>query len=822
MKPYKIIPVVFSTNEKYAPFADVCIESIYANSSKSCFYEITIFHTDLSAQTINKLKSKLYDNISVNCLDVSDLLANISDKLYSHSYFSKEMYYRILIPRCFKDYNKVIYLDCDMIVLGDIEKLYDIDLGDNMIGACRNLMHTQMHDYIINTLHINPINYFNSGMLVFNIKKCLELENRLWSIINSYGTLLYPDQDLLNLVCENNVFYLDISWNWLFHLERLQSSKNKNLHLSEDDWQMYQATKPKINILHYTGDQKPWDYNALPMAEFFWKYASKSNFFEKINDINAKTNKPKFILQFIDFRKNQIVINCCLILPRLSADSCKIIVNGKISSPCYSYLKVATYKNNLCVQKYFNISIIRKNLQEQNQIYLTFNSAPLLFEYGKFFPLNGIRSSYFRHSNLLIYRSNKQLIIEKNTTLRKFHHEINYALDIIKSENVVAKKSLWIRYAYLLLKPFVRSKIILINDRPEFAGDNGEAMFKYLNELKPAKIKPYFVISKDSKDYRRLKKIGHVVPTHSYRLKILNLFATAKLSSQTDYDVYTIFDGNYVKDILYKTKKVFLQHGITKDDISDVYSRYFQGFDLFITAAQSEYRSIIENKAYGCPPAITKLTGFARHDLLVDNKENIILIAPTWRKNLLSDIKNGTITNDFTSSQFYLQYKNLLSNKELKSYLKDKNFKIYFVLHNMMRKALPYFEPFFDDVVENAMDKPYAELFSKSSIMITDYSSNAFEFAYLKKPIIYFQIDNNAFFEQHTYTKGYFDYEKDGFGPVITSEKTLVDNIISIINNDCSIDEQYLQRIKDFFAYSDQNNRKRIWEEIKNVCKLHC
>ena len=95
----KKIPVVFATNEKYAPFADVCIESLYSNSSRYCFYEITVFHTSLTSQTIKKLTSKPYNNITVKCVDVSDYLEEIDKKLYSHSYFSKEMYYRILIPR---------------------------------------------------------------------------------------------------------------------------------------------------------------------------------------------------------------------------------------------------------------------------------------------------------------------------------------------------------------------------------------------------------------------------------------------------------------------------------------------------------------------------------------------------------------------------------------------------------------------------------------------------------------------------------------------------------------------------------------------------
>lgn len=812
----EIIPIVFSTDEKYAPFADVCIESIHTNSSQDCDYEITVLHTGLKQTTINKLSSKEYDNVNVKCLDVSDMLSEVFDKLYTHSYFSKEMYYRILIPRCFSNQKKVIYLDCDMVVLGNLKDLFNIDLGDCMIGACRNLMHAKMRNYVKATLNLDPVKYFNSGMIVFNIEKCHELEKKVWSIINKYKKLNYPDQDLLNVVCEDHVYYFDPAWNWLFHLERLQLSKNASLHLNEEDWELFQQKKNEVGILHYTGDQKPWDYNALPMARAFWKEAEKSNFYKEILSINLLKNKPKIVFQFVDFDDNKIVLTCCLILPIGIDDNCKIVINGNICDPAYSHITQDVYNHNSCVKKYFNIVVDYKSMLVKNSIYCVFDSKPLLFEYGKFFPLNGIPSSYFKCGHLIMYRENRVLIIKKYSFFERLKYEIKYDIDLYKSSKL-AKKSLLARCGYLLLKPFIRKRIVLINDRPYAAGDNGEAMFRYLADIKPHGVKPYFVISKHSKDYSRLKRIGSVVSTGSIKLKILNLFAIAKLSSQTDYEVFTILDGRYLKDILYKTRNVFLQHGITKDDISKSYSRYNQNFRLFITAAHPEYNSIINNKAYACPKSITKLTGFARHDLLNNNGDRIILIAPTWRKSLLKDVGSGTLVDNFSSSSFYVHYKELLSDLSFKSFLKANGYKVYFVLHNMLRNANSLFEPYFDDVIINASSISYADLFSKSSIMVTDYSSNAFEFAYLKKFIAYFQFDEKEFFETHTYKKGYFDYGQDGFGPVVSTTKDLKNILKAAIKTDCRVDKEYLKRMDGFFAYNDKNNCKRIWYEVNKI-----
>lgn len=108
-------------------------------------------------------------------------------------------------------------------------------------------------------------------------------------------------------------------------------------------------------------------------------------------------------------------------------------------------------------------------------------------------------------------------------------------------------------------------------------------------------------------------------------------------------------------------------------------------------------------------------------------------------------------------------------------------------------------------------------MFAESSIMVTDYSSTAFDFGYLRKPIIYCQGDKSEFFGSHTYTEGYFDYARDGFGKIVTTVEETVDSIIELLDNDCKVPDEYLARMNAFFPYNDKKNCERVYKEIKNL-----
>ena len=168
-KGNKRVPVVFATNENYAPYAGVTITSIVENSSKDFFYDIYVFYTELSKETINAFETMSGKNYSVTCVDVNSYIDK--ELLYENFHFSKEMYYRILIPTILSQYEKVIYLDCDMVVLGDLSELYQTDLQGYVLAGVSDVQHYDSKRYVEDTLGLDTKKYINSGMLVINCKE---------------------------------------------------------------------------------------------------------------------------------------------------------------------------------------------------------------------------------------------------------------------------------------------------------------------------------------------------------------------------------------------------------------------------------------------------------------------------------------------------------------------------------------------------------------------------------------------------------------------------------------------------------------------------
>lgn len=813
MKKYdKIIPVVFATNDNYAPYAGVCINSIIQNSNKNYFYKVYVFHVNLSQKTIDLLNSIKSDNVSTQCVNISANIEKIKSVLYTHSYFSNEMYYRILIPEILNEYKKVIYLDCDMVVLGDLSELYKTNLDNFCIAAVKNPLHKKMQEYIVDNFNINPENYINSGMLLINCEefKKQNIKNKFFKEIKNHKILRYPDQDLINIVCKNKILYLPMNWNYLWHQERLNKSANLDLHLLDSNMTEYINASKDIRIMHFTGDRKPWAYNAIPGADIFWKYANNSIFYASINNQFIKDNLKyqKIKLVFAEFENDCLNLICSYnVLNENNADSYLYFINNNLYRPTIFYKKKIISNDIFLIQRLFQIKLSYKDiLKDKTTIFFTINGKNVLFEYDKFFPLNGNRNSYFAHNGILLYRQDKSIIIEKSTFLKRVKKEIKYLHSLIHSNN---RKSAFIRLFYVFAKRILPKNIWLISDRPQTAGDNGEALFLYLrkNKKKYKNINPYFVIDKNSPDYKRLKKFGNVISLSSLKHKIYSLRCKAKIVSQTDFELYNVIQRNYLKDLLFKENRVFLQHGITKDDISNLYSKYNHNFNLFITAGIPEYESIISNKNYGCGKSITKLTGFPRHDKLQNNRQKLIIINPTWRLNLWKESKEV-----FEKSSYFKNWNNLLSNKKLNKTLIDTGYKIVFVLHNNMEKFAECFYKNENIIIPNV--KNYSKMFSEGSLFITDFSSNAFEFAYLRKPIIYFQFDKKTFFNDHSYTKGYFNYEDNGFGEVTYNVSQTLIEIFNQLETNCKIKGEYLSRINSFFKYNDSNNSKRVVEQI--------
>ena len=388
----------------------------------------------------------------------------------------------------------------------------------------------------------------------------------------------------------------------------------------------------------------------------------------------------------------------------------------------------------------------------------------------------------------------------------------------------------WLRWQTHLKKIFKKKQIWLISDRDFVANDNGEHLFRYLREHKQEypNIKAYFVISAEAPDYQRMKQYGPVIDRDSKKFKKMFLLCDKIVSSSANEDVFDAFgsDKGLYKGIT-NFKYTFLQHGITLNDLSAWLNKVNKNISVFVTAAKPEYDSIV-NGHYLYNEEV-KLTGFPRFDSLIrknqekeqeKEQEKVLLIMPTWRRYISDSFDNITsqsiYSHTFKNTEYYKFYNELIHNEKLLIVMRKYGYKGILGMHPVHSEQSVDFEE--NDVFEiykGLLD--YQELFVRGSIMLTDFSSTFFDFCYLRKPVVYAQFDEEKFYQGQVYEQGYFDYERDGFGPVCRNLDSTVDALISIIENNAQLAPKYKERVENFYAYNDQNNCKRVVEAIRET-----
>lgn len=466
--------------------------------------------------------------------------------------------------------------------------------------------------------------------------------------------------------------------------------------------------------------------------------------------------------------------------------------------------------------------IVELNQIKEIGFYLTKNGekyVKLSPSFEKFGKLNkSQKNTYYAHGGYIVKREKNGLKIIKNSVSSRLASEIRYIKNTLLPEK--RYDLVFIRICALIWRVFQRKPIWIISDRTDMARDNGEAFFSYVTTLKATGKKFYFALDKKSIDYNRIKRIGHVLPVGTFRYKLNFLNADKVISAHADDWVINAFgdDEEYMKN-LYDFDYIFLQHGITKDDLSSWLHKNNKNIRLFVTAAVREYESIVEGE-YGYSANEVILSGFPRYDRLLNNPERRIVFMPTWRKRIAEKTFDGSskrpYSESFKESSYFKFYNSLINDERLLHVMEQYGYKGEFINHPaFFAQAKDFTGNSIVTVVNSAAN--YSELFRENSLLITDYSSVAFDFSYMKKPVIYCQFDRDVFFEGHTYKEGYFDYQKDGFGPVCFTYEDTVNTIIEFIKNDCKMSDMYTSRVDNFFKWTDRNNCKRVFECIESL-----
>ncbi len=269
------IPIFFSVNNEYAPYLDVALRSIKAHRGNGSRYRIHILYTNLSMGNIERLEQESEENIEIRCIDISEKVT--VPEVSGASYLSREAIYRILLPQLFTEYHKALYLDCDIIVLDDLRKLYETRLGNALVGAVKNPCNEELAEHIEKNVGIPYSAYFNSGVLVIDMdgwRREQIGEKAIQEYESGKEKYIWVDQDVLNIVCRGRVNYLLDKWNFEWHYMRGTILKEYE--------ESYQEASEAPKIIHYTSDKKPWAWPSFPKAEYFWNYARQSVYYEEI------------------------------------------------------------------------------------------------------------------------------------------------------------------------------------------------------------------------------------------------------------------------------------------------------------------------------------------------------------------------------------------------------------------------------------------------------------------------------------------------------------------------------------------------------------
>lgn len=368
----------------------------------------------------------------------------------------------------------------------------------------------------------------------------------------------------------------------------------------------------------------------------------------------------------------------------------------------------------------------------------------------------------------------------------------------------------------------------LIMDRPEHAFDNAEHFYRYVKQNHP-EINAWFVLAEDSPDWPRLRDEGfRLIPYGSEELVLLALNASYRISSDAALPSYFPIDrGRFGGG---QGSFVFLQHGVIWNDLS----RWLNDkrIDRFIASTRAEYAALTgDGSVYSTTANEVRLTGLARFDSLYTRAQNagprtarLITVMPTWRMNLADLVAAAASPEEqqkvVLESQFFVEWRSFLESSQLRDAAARNNLSVAFFVHPSLSELLP--KNALPDYVQLHPQPGVSlhDLILESAAFITDYSSTAFDAAYIDCPVLYFQFDDSTFlYGDHPARPGYFDFQRDGFGPVAATAQELQQNLAELESKDFRMPDRYADRVEKTFTYRDASNCSRIFESILELEK---
>ncbi|MBQ7761200.1 MAG: 1-acyl-sn-glycerol-3-phosphate acyltransferase [Clostridia bacterium] len=278
----KTIPIFYACDDAFVKYTIVSLSSMIKNASLEYKYKVHVLSTNISDDMKSRLSALQNDNFEVVFADVNEYLDSVEKELPLRHYYSVTTYYRLFISEMYPEYDKAIYIDSDTIVLGDISELYNTDIGDFYMAGCREQAMEQVDvygTYCEKVVGVSRHEFFNAGMMLINCRQFREKQilKNFVKTLDEYNFIVTQDEDYLNYLCKDHVYWLDQKWN-----------------TELTDGLEYPYDYRGANILHYIMVNKPWHYHDCRGADIFWSYAEKTSVYDMLKaELEAYTDEQR-------------------------------------------------------------------------------------------------------------------------------------------------------------------------------------------------------------------------------------------------------------------------------------------------------------------------------------------------------------------------------------------------------------------------------------------------------------------------------------------------------------------------------------------------
>ncbi len=425
--------------------------------------------------------------------------------------------------------------------------------------------------------------------------------------------------------------------------------------------------------------------------------------------------------------------------------------------------------------------------------------------------------SYWRFRDKIAFydKCAKAIVFQNATTADTFKRECKFLMRTFKQ----SKRSFALRCCYWLSRPYFKhKKIWYLYDKMYKGGDSCEYLYRYCKDKNDG-VTRYYVIDQNTSDYRNLKKDGFKpVKNKTLFAKLAFLNADTVLITNANAFPFNGFSMDYSRFIrgLCNFQTMCLQHGLSVQKCAMAQQRIVDNTVRYFVGSKYEIGNL-EHHAYNYKGFdIIKPTGIARYDGLKSNDQKQILLSPTWRMyNAMpvttSEGEQRSYNPEYKHTLYFKIYNDLINNEKLIDCAKRTGYTIKYLLHPIVSaQAKDYTPNSAVEVIPSVGDLSYEKILTESSLMVTDYSGVQFDFAYMKKPLVYF---HPSALPAH-YEDGCFFYDTMGFGEICTESEQLVDLLCEYMETGCKMKQKYIDRVDDFYLHHDHENCKRIYEEV--------